>query len=114
MRTKHWLTLVATMATGPTWAVQVDCYENPRTNAMQCVSQAEVRATAAGIRHAPLYMGGPNQVRKTDFTIHTNCTSGVTHLKDREGVSFAGGDGTETPGLRRLREIMCNAHLKKK
>ena len=94
---------------GGAGAVEVRCAENKTTNAMQCVGPSEVREDARGVRYAPLYTGGPNQIRKTTFTIHTNCKTGITHLKDRDGVSFAGGDGSETPALRDLRAVLCEA-----
>lgn len=94
-------------------AVQLSCSRDRRTDAMQCVGQSEVRERD-GIRYAPLYMGGPNEVTKTSFTIHTNCATGVTHLKDRAGVSFAGGTGNETRAVSELRGIICAAPLNAK
>ena len=64
-----------------------------------------------GIRYAPLYMGGPKGVRKTPYTLAVECASGITHLKDRDGVSFAGSD-TGTRALRSLRGSMCEAKVK--
>lgn len=95
-------------ALSPAIAVEVQCYENPATNAMQCVAPSQVREKN-GIRFAPLYSGGPNRIKETGFTIHVNCTTGVAHLKDRDGVSFAGGSGNETPAIRQLRSIVCAA-----
>lgn len=95
------------------FAVTLDCYEDPRTNSTQCIDSNGVRVTKDGIRYSKLYSGGPKEVRDTNFTIHTNCTSGVTHLKDRQGVSFAGGRGNETNSLSSLREMLCAAKIKK-
>lgn len=94
-------------------AVQISCHENKRTNAMMCVAPTEVRERD-GIRFAPLYSGGPNNIRKTSFTVHTNCRTGVTHLKDSDGVSFAGGYGNETTAIQMLRTTICEAPLKGK
>lgn len=106
--------LLAALAIAPSaFAANVQCYENPRTNAMQCVAPTEVRERD-GIRFSPLYMGGPNNIRKTSFTIHTNCKTGVTHLKDADGVSFAGGYGSETKALETLRGVVCTAPIKGK
>lgn len=88
------------------------CYENKVTNAFTCFDAKEVREKN-GVRWAPLYSGGPAGVRATGFTIHSNCATGVTHLKDRDGVSFAGGSGNETENIRSLRKWLCEAKLKK-
>lgn len=107
--------LLAAAGCMPALAVALQCSENKVTNAMQCVAPSEVRATSIeNVRFAPLYMGGPNNVRKTAFTVHTNCKTGVTHLKDRDGVSFGGGDGNETQAVRELRAIVCEAPVKAK
>lgn len=103
---------VAALYAHGSWGAELQCYENPKSNAMQCVAPTQVREKD-GIRSAPLYGGGPNRIRDTGFTIHVNCKTGVTHLKDRDGVSFAGGDGHETPALRQLRSIVCETKLTK-
>lgn len=90
------------------FAGSIACYENPRTNAYQCFDEKQVREKD-GIRIASLYTGGPNGVEKTNFTINVNCKTEVVHLKDRYGVSFAGGYGSETPALRTLRQWICDA-----
>lgn len=92
-------------------ALPLECYVDRRTDAHQCVAPSEIRESE-GIRSAPLFTGGPKGVDRTGYTIHTNCSTGVTHLKDRKGVSFAGGDGTETRAVRQLRAIMCEATLR--
>ncbi len=60
-----------------------------------------------------MYTGGPNGVKKTQFTIHVNCKTDVVHLKDRAGVSFAGGYSSQTPAVRALYGWMCAAKPKK-
>jgi hypothetical protein len=92
-------------------AVNLSCYEDPRTNAHQCFDASNV-IERDGIRISPIYTGGPNGVKKTSFTIHVNCKTEVVHLKDRQGVSFAGGYGSETPAIRSLRGWLCAAKLK--
>lgn len=109
----RWFIAAIAAVSFPSWAVQLQCHRDARTDAMQCVGQSEVRERD-GIRSAPLYMGGPNGVRPTSFSVHTNCATGVTHLKDRDGVSFAGGHGNETKAVRELRSIICEAPLKKR
>lgn len=94
------------------FAAPVSCYENEVTNARQCYETNNVREKN-GIRFSPLYTGGPNGVTKTSFTIHVNCKTNVVHLKDRDGVSFAGGDGNETDALRHLRRWICQEKLRK-
>lgn len=90
-------------------AMPLECAEDRKTNAYFCFAPSELKE-ADGIRAAPLYKGGPKEVTRTPFTIAANCATGVMHLKDRQGVSFAGsapGQGTEHS--RRLRQIICAA-----
>ena len=77
------------------------CYTDPRTDAMQCIDTKRVRERD-GIRMTPLYTGGPNNVEATSFSVHVNCKTNVLHLKDRNGVSFAGSSGSETRATRAL------------
>jgi len=111
-RFKKITALCGLFACTASYAGDLACYQDPRTDAAQCIDGKNIREKN-GIRSSPLYIGGPNGVRKTNFTMHTNCNTGVTHLKDRDGVSFAGGDGNETRSLRALRTWMCEAKLKK-
>lgn len=90
----------------------MECHTNQRTDAMHCIDIVNV-AEDGVVRMANLYEGGPNGIRKTPYFVATNCKTNVTHLKDKDGVSFAGGDGNETPVLRKLREIVCSAVPKK-
>lgn len=94
-------------------AQKLSCYEDPRTNANTCYSPSKLRETN-GIRHSPLYTGGPNGVRDTGMSIHINCATKVVHLKDRDGVSFAGGKGNETPAVRSLSKWICAESIPKK
>jgi hypothetical protein len=107
------LCLACLSANASAFAAGLTCYEDPRTNAHQCFDPKQVQEKG-GIRVTSLYTGGPNGVSKTNFTINTNCGTGVTHLKDRLGVSFAGGDGNETKAIRSLRTWMCEAELQGK
>lgn len=93
-------------------APKLECYEDPRTNATTCIDAGAVRESSPGIRYAPLYTGGPREVDTVGHELHTNCATGVTHLKDRRGVSFGGGNGTETAAVRALRLWLCKAPLK--
>jgi len=77
------------------------CAEDARTNEHFCFQQSEMRE-ADGIRTAPLYTGGPKEVERTNFTIAANCSTGVLHLKDRRGVSFAGAGPNEGTQVSRL------------
>jgi len=90
----------------------LECYANPATDAMQCIDIVSVKLKDS-IRTADLHSGGPAEVRKTNFYVAANCQSGVIHLKDKDGVSFAGGYGNETPATKRLKEIVCTAAPKK-
>ena len=93
-------------------APKLACYTNPRTDSMMCIDENRVREKS-GIRRAQIYDGGPNGVRETGFTLHVNCATGVAHLKDKDGVSFAGGTGNETPAIRALRGWTCEANSRK-
>lgn len=94
------------------YAGDLSCYKDQSTDAMQCFDGKNIREKD-GIRSTTLYTGGPNGVRKTSFTLHTNCRTGVTHLKDRDGVSFAGGNGDETRAIRALRAGICEGKPRK-
>lgn len=86
---------------------QLECYAHPVTDAYTCCDHARMRAGEGRVRHAPLFSGRPNGVRPTSITLHVNCVTGVVHLKDRDGVSFAAGRGNETGALRSLSSLMC-------
>lgn len=105
---KTTIAAAALLAGLSTSAASLSCYEDPRTNAYQCFDAKQVREKD-GIRIAALYTGGPNGVDKTNFTLNVNCATQVVHLKDRQGVSFAGGYGSETKALRSLRTWVCEA-----
>lgn len=91
---------------------ELSCAVEKRTDAHQCIDPLELRETD-GIRWAPLYRGGPNSIRKTSMTAHANCGTQVLHLKDRDGVSFAGGRFYETDMARQLGGILCQTELPK-
>ena len=98
------LLLAASMSTH---AVQLTCAEDKATNAHFCFNEKEVREVG-GIRTATLYVGGPKGVDKTAYYIAANCATGVMHLKDKKGVSFAGsGPGEGTAQSRQLRRYVC-------
>lgn len=94
-------------------ADKLSCYDNKLTDARTCYDPARLRETG-GIRQSPLYIGGPNGLRDTGMSIHINCTSGVVHLKDRDGVSFAGGASNDNEALASLRRWICAETLGKK
>lgn len=100
-------------ASAPVAAQKLSCYENPHTNAHTCYAPGRLREKD-GIRQSPLYSGGPNGARDTGMSIHVNCKSGVVHLKDRDGVSFAGGYGNETEAVSSLKRWICAESLRKK
>lgn len=54
--------------------------------------------------------GGPKAVRATGYTLAINCATGVVHLKDRDGVSFAGSQ-TGTEAMRHLKAYICEAPI---
>lgn len=89
-------------------AATVSCAEDPASEALFCYDRAKI-IERDGIRRAALYIGGPNGVRPSGFSIAANCATGVLHLKDGDGVSFAGaGPGEGTVHSRRLRRMFCD------
>lgn len=108
-----WLAAAIAAAAPPAAAQNLSCYEDPRTNAHTCYSASKVREKD-GIRYSPLYTGGPKGVRETSMSIHVNCKTGVVHLKDRDGVSFAGGRGNETTAVSSLKRWICAENIRKK
>ncbi len=103
------LSIALLLASTSAQAVNLGCYEDDNTNAMVCYDKASVRETA-GIRSAALYKGGPKAVRATGYTLAINCATGVVHLKDRDGVSFAGSQ-TGTEAMRHLKAYICEAPI---
>lgn len=106
---------IAAVAMAPQHALgsQLSCYEDKRTNAHTCYSAAKLREKD-GIRQSPLYTGGPKGVRETGMSIHVNCKTSVVHLKDRDGVTFAGGYGNETEAVSSLKRWICAETMGKK
>lgn len=92
----------------PAFSVPLSCYQDPRTDAVQCIDAKNV-SEVSGIRSAALWTGGPKNITKTAYTIAVNCSTNVVHLKDKQGVSFAGGSGSDTPASRSLRDMVCSA-----
>ena len=106
---------LAILLAAPTLAIAGNdtlCGRDPRTDAMICVRSGELRETD-GIRHAPLWKGGPQGVRKTPYFVHFNCSTNVVHLKDRDGVSFGGGQSTDTEQLKQLTSSACSETLRR-
>ncbi|MDO8458527.1 MAG: hypothetical protein Q7T07_16605 [Burkholderiaceae bacterium] len=110
MKLHHTITIGLFMCIGcaAVTAAQLTCYSDPRTDATQCFDPKQVREKD-GIRYTDYYSGGPKGVDKTSFTIHVNCSTNVIHMKDRKGVSFAGGSGSATEASRSLRTWICEA-----
>lgn len=105
--------IVLTLSTHAASKQQVTCAEDQATQAAFCFDPTEI-TEKNGIRSAPLYRGGPNAVRKTPYYIAANCSTGVLHLKDRDGVSFGGaGPGGGTRQSRALRQYFCEAPVGK-
>jgi hypothetical protein len=101
--------LALVLGTGAKAAPAFACYENERTQATQCIDVKNIKE-ADGIRTAALYSGGPREIKKTSYTIAVNCRTNVAHLKDRQGVSFAGGyggNGRQTEAITTLMNSMC-------
>lgn len=108
-RSGLWIGLLLTsLSTGAAAAIPLECAINERTDAHQCVAPSEIREIN-GIRVAPLYVGGPNKLRKTTFTAHANCSTKVLHLKDSDGVSFGGGHFNQTEMTQQLSRVLCAA-----
>lgn len=108
----HPLLAIALLIASPcSLAAELLCYVDKRTDAAQCIDPKEVHESA-GIRHAPLYKGGPKGARKTAHTVHANCQTKILHLKDRDGVSFAGGSFSSTVASQTLGGLLCDSSVK--
>jgi hypothetical protein len=103
--------IILTLSAATAFAGDLTCYENPSTNAHSCFESNNVREKA-GIRYAPMFSGGPNRIRPTPYSLHVNCATGVAHLKDADGVSFAGA-AQGGPALQTLRNAICKAPLRR-
>jgi hypothetical protein len=105
--------LMSVICTGlalPATAGKLSCYDNDVTASRTCYAPSEVKMRD-GIRYAPMYYGGPQRVHESGVTLAINCSTGQVHLKDRDGVSFAGGQGG-TPALTALRNWICEERIK--
>ena len=101
--------LAVAFLAGTASAQSVTCAQNEATDALFCFPPGKL-VERAGIRTAPLFMGGPNAIRATPYTIAANCSTGVMHLKDSNGVSFGGASpGEGTRHSRELRRLVCAA-----
>ena len=103
----------ALLASAAAHAGDLACYEDEVSNAVTCYSQKSLRVEA-GLASALMFKGGSKNVRPTGFTIVVQCASGITHLKDRAGVSFSSGRSTDTPTLTAIAGWMCEAPPTKK
>lgn len=108
MKNRILVLTVALFSSASVSAAALTCYENETTNAHQCFDPKQVQEKD-GIRVTTLYTGGPNGVTKTNFTMNVNCATLVTHLKDRQGVSFAGSNNGEAGASRSLSSWICEA-----
>jgi hypothetical protein len=83
------------------------CYEDPRTAARTCYDKGGVREEG-GIRYSRMYRGGPKGVNLTGYEFAVNCKTGVMHLKDEQGVSFAGGHRGDTEAATSIVDWICS------
>lgn len=100
------LLLAATGATAEPY-----CYEDSRSNALTCYEESSV-TEVNGIRYADMLTGGPKGVRRNGYQFAVNCSTGVMHLKDRQGVSFAGGHRDSTELSRKMVGWICSERMK--
>ena len=98
---------------GSASAIPLDCAQDPVTDAYTCFAHSEVRE-AAGMRTAPIYMGGPKSMERTSLTVSVDCAKKLMFLKDRQGVKFAGEsiDGASTPQSQQMLTSMCALQIK--
>ena len=113
---KKFLAIVAIFAASTAaHAVALTCATDKRTDRHVCYAESELREDNLGIRTAPYYTGGPNGIRKTSYFIAVNCLTKALHLKDRDGVSFAGAGPNEGTAMSRdLVRYACSNEVKKK
>lgn len=88
------------------------CYSDPRTSAYTCYDQGGV-TEKEGIRYSKMWRGGPDGVELTTYRFAVNCSTGVMHLKDRQGVSFGGGKRGDAPAATKLIDWICAEPLAK-
>lgn len=89
------------------------CYENPNTNAYTCYDSGNV-SEADGIRYSKMFTGGPLGIQPTGFAFAVNCSNGMVHLKDKQGVSFGGGHKSATPAMEAIATWICAEKITKK
>lgn len=87
------------------------CYVDPRTSAATCVDLSQTKVKDS-IRSNIVFTGGSLGMTKTSYTININCTAKIAHLKDRQGVSFAGGSSGSSPVLWYLTNSICDHKIK--
>ncbi|SFL87253.1 hypothetical protein SAMN05444747_10165 [Variovorax sp. OV329] len=107
MRTR-WMALALALPAQVAMAVHLQCVQTPRASIPQCLSPDEVRELD-GIRGAPLYLGIGKDAARSHLSIHANCATGFTQVKDEEGVVIA---GIESQTVRELRSLVCGAPVK--
>ena len=88
------------------FAVPLECYEQPGTMTTTCIQPSAVRVNG-DLRSSPIFMGGPKGVEPTSFTLVTDCAKNVSTLQDRQGKNFGGGSNTDTKALRSLASWLC-------
>lgn len=111
---KAWAIFLAAVAVAASAAAgTLTCYEEPGTRATTCIDQAAVTANG-DTRASPVYLGGPNGVRKTSVAFVTNCAKGVSTLQDEDGVNFAGDFSSATAASRSLSKWVCEVRNPRK
>jgi hypothetical protein len=109
---KNLILTTLVLASSPAIAGNWYCHTNKVTDAKTCY--ANVKERGDGIRTADMATGGPAGVTPNGHSFAINCATGYVHLKDREGVSYGGGDRKSTPALDSIVGWICSADVKKK
>ena len=89
------------------------CYEAPGSRTTTCIDEAAVRANG-DVRAAPLYLGGPQGVRKTSQIFVVDCKAGIATIQDQTGVNSSGAGTSATAASRALSRWVCEAKTPKK
>jgi hypothetical protein len=101
---------IALTCVGGAWAAapRVLCHEADGTLQQTCVDVANVTENGS-LRAAPVYIGGPKSVDKTNFVMVADCAKQIATMQDSKGVNFAGGMSSQTAASRALTAKLCAA-----
>lgn len=104
---KRLIVVILICLSGNVFATKIDCTQDKNNLQMTCFDPKEVRANG-NLRATRLYMGGPNQIDKTPYTLFTDCEIGYFEMRDKSGVVFARDQPTKLHSVQ-LRDKICDS-----